>query len=273
MRLWTSSAVKPSMPRVSEFILIAFRGKDCQNMAKPSHYGDSMTLRPYQQQISDKIDVELQMGRRSILTTCPTGGGKTHLISHRAMIAAAFTLEQAHRQELVFQIAMALARDGLEHRIYAPNTVIDFIIEKQIEQLGKHYVYGGAQHAVASVDTLLARADELGNWVHQVGLVQTDEGHHVLETNKWGRALKLFPNAIRLAWTGTAMRPDRKSLRLTHGGLYDGLVIGPSTRDLLEWGFLCPFKIFGPPPSIDTSDVNVGASGDYCPDALGKAAH
>ena len=167
---------------------------------------------------------------------------------------------------------MALARDGIEHRILAPDQVCNFIIEKQIETLGRNFVYSGSPHTVVSVDTLLARAESLGNWPKQVGLVQTDEGHHVLAENKWGRALNCFPKALRLAWTGTAMRPDRKSLRAGLGGVYDHLIIGPSTADLLAWGYLTPFKIFGPPPSIDMAGALLGDSGDFSKSELSKRA-
>jgi DNA repair protein RadD len=232
-----------------------------------------MTLRDYQQELSDKIDEAIISGARSILATCPTGGGKTHLISHRAKLAKGPTVDMAHRQELVHQISMALARDSVEHRILAPDNVVRFIIEKQISEFSRSFIHPGAAHTVASVDTLLARIDTLENWPRQVTLVQTDEGHHCLETNKWGRALTIFPNATGIGWTGTGMRPDRKSLRKGFGGVYDAIVIGPSTADLLRRGYLCPYRVYGPPPSILIDDMKVGSSGDVSPDALRDRAH
>ena len=89
-------------------------------------------LRDYQQKISDDIDVELDRGKRSILIQCPTGGGKTHLISHRAKLANGPTVDQAHRQELVYQISMAMARDGIEHRILAQTSTCNYIVDRQI---------------------------------------------------------------------------------------------------------------------------------------------
>ncbi len=174
---------------------------------------------------------------------------------------------------------MAMARDGIEHRLLAPDQVCNSIIEKQVETFKRNFVYSGSPHTVVSVDTLLVRADSLGHWPSQVGLAQTDEGHHVLAANKGGRAHNCFPKALRLSWTGTAMRPDRKSLRrgfqpdgtpLT--GIYDALVIGPSTADLLAWGYLTPFKIFGPPPSIDMAGALIGDSGDFAKAELSRRA-
>lgn len=240
-----------------------------------------MTLRPYQQKTSDDIDEAKLQGARSILVTTPTGGGKTHLISHRTRLARGPTVQIAHRQELVYQISMALARDGIEHHILAPDAVSRFIIEKQIGEFNKRYVYPDSGHTVASVDTLIARAESLGNWVRQVKLVQIDEGHHALAENKWGRSLNIFPAALRIGWTGTAMRPDRRSLRrgmrpdgvTPLGGVYDALVLGPTPRELLDAGYLAPYRIYGPPPSIDTGGLGTTPSGDYGGAELRKRAH
>lgn len=176
---------------------------------------------------------------------------------------------------------MALARDGISHRIIAPDSVSRFIIEKQIAEYNRNYIDPRSSHTVASVDMLLARAETFDNWPRQVALVQTDEGHHCLADNKWGRALNMFPAALHIAWTGTAMRPDRRSLRrgmcedgiTPLGGVYDELVIGPSTADLLAQGHLCPYRIYGPPPSIDMGGLGATASGDYSPAELRKRAH
>lgn len=230
-------------------------------------------LRDYQQKITDEIDIAFNEGAQSLLVTCPTGGGKTHLISHRARLAGAPTVDQAHRKELIYQISMALARDGIPHRVLADQTITNFIIEKQIEIYKTRWVYPDADHTVASVDMLLARADQHGNWIKQVGLVQTDEGHHCLADNKWGRAINLFPNARRIGWTGTGRRPDGQSLRLGKGGVYDRIIVGPSTAELLARGFLALYKIFGPPPSIDMSGAAVGSSGDFVDAEIRRRAH
>ncbi len=232
-------------------------------------------LREHQQKTDGKIDDAIARGKRSILATTPTGGGKTIMISHWSKKFNGPNVQIAHRLELTFQISMALARDGIEHRILAPSAVCNFIIEKHIETYGRSFVYASSPVTVASVDTLLSRTDELGNWPKQVVGAQIDEGHHALLANKWGRALNLFPRALRIGWTATAMRPDRKSLRLGPGltGIYDELVLGPTPRELLDLGYLCPFKIYGPKPSIDMADALIGDSGDYSKAELSARAH
>lgn len=229
-----------------------------------------MSLRPYQAKLSERVTVALNECD-AVLATMATGGGKTHLLSYHAQLAERDgpTVLQAHRQELVYQLSMALARDGIYHRILAPDAVCRYIIERQIGQFNRKYVHHEAVHTVASVDTLLSRAGQLGNWVDQVRFVQTDEGHHCLPDNKWGRALNLFPRAKRLAWTATPGRADRKPL----AGCFKQLILGPSTAELLALGALCPYRIYGPPPSIDTTGITVTGGGDFSPDQLRKAAH
>ena len=224
-----------------------------------------MILHDYQENLSARIDSARNEGVRHILAVMATGGGKSILMAYRAKLMRGLTLIMAHRQELVFQLSMALASLGLEHRIIAPSVVVNFIVEKHIERFKRSFVYAGAQHAVASVDTLLSRADDLGKWRSQVELVQPDEAHHLVGAirgdmiNKWGHACRLFPNAESIGWTATAGRLDRKPLRTS----FDRLILGPNSAELLARGFLCPFKIFAPHPSIDMTGALIGEGGDY----------
>ncbi len=233
-----------------------------------------MMLRDYQQKVSDLIDDAMARGKRSLAVMVPTGGGKTHIISHRAKIAGCQTVDIAHRQELVYQISMALARDGVTHRILAPDNVANYIVKRQHHAFGRSYVDGGAPHTVASVDTIISRMDDLGNWPKQVGLAQIDEAHHVVggkdnpEPNKWARGLSIFPNARVIGWSATWGRADRKPLTF-----FEELIFGPTVAELMERGFLCKYQIYGPPPSIDLSTVPVTASGDFSPAKLAEAAH
>lgn len=225
-----------------------------------------MTLRDYQEIFDDKIDLAFDAGHNSVLATMATGGGKSVMMSHRAGKVRDLSVIMAHRLELTYQLAMSLGRDGIEHRICAPDAVSNFIIAKQIEIYGKKFVYAGAQHIVASVDTLLARADQLGAWPSQVVLTQPDEAHHVLGAkgdpkimNKWGRACRMFPKSKYLGWTATAGRPDRQPLSSS----FDVIVPGPTARDLLASGDLCPYRVFGPPASIDMGGARATPGGDW----------
>lgn len=97
--------------------------------------------------------------------------------------------------------------------------------------------------------------------------------HHVLQNNKWGKALALFPAAYGLGVTATPIRADRKSLARSQAGVFDAMVIGPSMRDLIEAGNLCDYVIYAPPLSINLDNLKVGASGEYTGESVRKESH
>ncbi len=105
----------------------------------------------------------------------------------------------AHRQELVGQMSRALARNGVRHRIIASEKVVRQIVESHVLDIGENLYDSNSSVAVASVDTLIRRADELADWLPTVRLWVQDEAHHVLKKNKWGRAVSMFPSARGLA--------------------------------------------------------------------------
>jgi DNA repair protein RadD len=223
-----------------------------------------MQLYDYQAKLKGGVYASWGAGHRHVMGVLPTGGGKTRLIaSIVADHANMHSMVGAHRQELVHQIAMALAEAGVHHRIIAPTKLTSFISKCQQEELGRSYVHGQALAAVSSVDTLISRAETLKLWARQVKLVQGDEAHHWLMGNKWGTAYTMFENARGALWTATPRRSDRKSLREGDGGICTDIVLGPTMRELMQWGYLSLYTVFGPPPSIDRSKLTVGSTGDY----------
>lgn len=233
-----------------------------------------MILRDYQEKLKTDIYAEWSQGWRYILAVCPTGGGKTKLLAQIILEYLGWSCTIAHRQELVYQIAMTLAEFGIFHRIIAPEKLVAFISQRQRKKFGKSFVDQGARHAVAGVDTLNARASLLGDWFSKIGLVIQDEGHHPLEKNKWGIAIARFIQAWVLGLTATPARGDRKSLKRGNGGIYERMVIGPEVRWLIDRGYLTDYIIYGPPPSIDVSNVEVSkTTGDFNQHQLRDAAH
>lgn len=95
--------------------------------------------------------------------------------------------------------------------------------------------------------------------------------HHILQKNKWGKAVDLFPNARGLGVTATPVRADGKGLGREFDGVIDCLVEGPPMRELIDRGFLTDYRIFAPPSDLDLSDVPLTASGDYNPQAAKRA--
>ncbi|ATS92110.1 putative helicase [Sinorhizobium phage HMSP1-Susan] len=211
---------------------------------------------------------------KNVVAVMPTGAGKTvtgaTLIREFNVPAAII----AHRQELVAQISCAIADQGIYHRIIAPKKVIQHVIKQHIKQFGKSFHHPNAPVAVAGVDTLIRRSEELKQWINQVRLWSIDECHHVLRDNKWGKAVALFIHALGIGWTATPIRCDRKSLGRSKSGVFDALVQGPTMRDLINMGNLCEYRIFGIEPSyiMDESDISE-STGEFKPDALRKKAH
>lgn len=188
-------------------------------------------------------------------------------IAHAANMAVCAI---AHRAELVGQISLALAREGLRHRIIGPTALARRCSATHVDELGMDYVNPHARVAAAGVDTLI-RMEASDPFFAQVGLWIQDEAHHVLKDNKWGRAAELFPNARGLGVTATPVRADGKGLGRHADGLMDEMFVGPTMRQLITEGYLTEYRIFAPPSDIDLSSVPTSANGDYSPVPLRKA--
>ncbi|AFC22392.1 putative helicase [Vibrio phage CP-T1] len=114
-------------------------------------------LRDYQQDGYDKIQSLWGAGYRNVLAVYPTGSGKTVLLSRIVFDHRGASCVIAHRQELVSQISIALARNGVRHRIIGPENVIRNIVQLHMFEIGMSFYDPNAQCAVAGVDTLVRR--------------------------------------------------------------------------------------------------------------------
>lgn len=233
----------------------------------------SHALRDYQVDVMNRVFGAWKAGARNVMAVMPTGAGKTVLLSHIALAAGMATCAIAHRSELVSQMSVAFAREGLRHRVIGPETLHRSCSALHMADFNRSFVDPGARIAVASVDTLI-RLPASTPWLSQIGLWITDECHHLLKApQKWGVAAELFPNALGLGVTATPIRADGKGLGRHADGLMDAMVLGPTMRDLINRGYLTEYRIFAPPNDIDLSVVPTSASGDYSPEPLRKAVH
>lgn len=196
------------------------------------------------------------------MVVLPTGGGKTHVVSvlveRRGVPAACI----AHRSELVGQMSVALAREGVYHRVIGSDALRRNIVAAHMAEFGRSYYQPNSRTAVCSVDTLL-RIRETDPWLQTVELAVIDEGHHVLKANKWGKAFELFPRALCLAPTATPTRADGKGLGAHADGIMDVLIEGPSMRDLIDSGYLTDYRVFAPASNLDLSAVHTTAGGEF----------
>lgn len=229
-------------------------------------------LRDYQQESKNDVYVAWQT-HSAVMLVSPTGSGKTVLFSDIISEYRGASVAIAHRQELVSQMSLALARCGVRHAIIAPKAVIKNIVSIHMEELGRSYYDPTSRVRVAGVDTLI-KIDLNEPWLQQVGLVIMDEGHHVLRANKWGKAVALFPHAKVLLVTATPCRADGKGLGSSSAGVADVLVLGPAMQTLLDRGYLTPFRIFAPPVAdLNLQNVGTTAGGEFSPEPLRAAVH
>lgn len=203
-------------------------------------------------------------GHKNVLLHLPTGGGKTRIFTDLLVEADAPGVGIAHRSELIGQMSMAFARNGVRHRIFASNAAIKEIIAEHVDVLGKSFYDPNAKITAASVDTLTARDGSLHRWRAEQRVWVVDEGHHCQTGNKWGRAVaELNPAAVGLLPTACPERADGKGLGRGAGGLADVMLTGPSMRWLIDNNYLADYALICPPQSINSGALTIGSTGDY----------
>ena len=208
-----------------------------------------VTLRDYQHQGVEAIRDAYRKGRRSVLYTLPTGGGKTVVFSYVVQNAVSKGRRVAilvHRQELVDQAVESLKRLGVTAGVIAPG-------REEVSDLPVQ---------VASVQSLVRRLDR---WADAFDLIVIDEAHHAV-AGSWRKVINAYPQAYRLGVTATPERLDGKGLR----DCFDELITGPGTWDLTQMGHLAPCKLFCPPTSTDFRKLRV-LGGDFRKDDAEQA--
>lgn len=225
-------------------------------------------LRGYQGQLKQGIRDTWARGAKCTIGVTATGSGKTVTMASLAgdltpelLAQGGYGIIQAHRAELVSQLSLALAEEGIRHNIVGSTKTVKAIVDLHMKKLGRNFVDPRARWIVASVDTLIRRP-----WPNpeKVLYVFTDEGHHVLQANKWGRAITLFPQARVLLMTATPTRADGKGLGAHHDGLANAMVLGPGLGDLMDNGYLVKYQVASAKAEdLNMEGVEIGASGEY----------
>lgn len=229
-------------------------------------------LRGFQQKLEADIHAAWRQGAINVMPVAATGSGKTVVLSKIMTDEPGASIAIAHRQELVSQMSIALARNGVRHRVLGNNkSLIRIISALQIAELGRSYFDPNARTGVGGVDTIINMQEP---WFKQVQLIVQDEAHHVLRENKWGKVAALFPNARGLLPTATPTRADGKGLGRHADGIVDVMVLAPTMRQIIDMGYLTDYRIFAPPSDLDLTNVAISnATGDYNVDQVRKAVH
>lgn len=204
-------------------------------------------LRPYQLEIVEGCRQAFREGERAVQIQLPTGGGKTRLGAF--MVGGAARKRKVcwwlvHRRELASQ---------------ASRTFLELSIPHGTVQAG-HISDPHALVQVASIQTIARRLDRL----HAPDLIVFDESHHI-GAKQWQQVYEVFPLAQIVGLSATPWRLDGVGL----GRWFGRMVEGPPVADLIEQGFLSPYRLFAP----STADVSAikKTGGDYQRDQLAAA--
>lgn len=224
-----------------------------------------MKLRNYQGKLKSGINGAFEE-RQNVLALLATGGGKTVLFASIMADVAGGACAVVHRKEIIAQISLTLARAGVYHRIIAPPAVQTRIRRRHLKKLGKSFIDPNSRNGVASAQTIASKATQadsaMQSWLASCELAVFDEAHHYINTGSWAKAVDAFPHSKRLFVTACAKRADGKGLGAWAAGYAQVLIEGPSTRWLIEQGYLSNFEYRAPATDLDLRDIPVTASGD-----------
>lgn len=237
---------------------------------------NSIERRDYQITLKEQTYAAWNAGKRNVLNVLATGGGKSVIMSDITHDGYHQNLTQcviAHRNELVAQMSAHIGRRGIHHRIIGSDSTIAQI-RRQHRALfnNQQFVHPTARTSVVGVDTLIARRNDLEKWAGQHDRWMTDEAHHLLRENKWGKAVAMMPNALGSGFTATPTRADGQGLGREFEGVFDVMNIGPSMRELIKRQYLCDYEVVCPRSDLKVGDEQVSANGDWSTQTLKKAA-
>jgi superfamily II DNA or RNA helicase len=207
----------------------------------------TIQLRSYQDASIEALRNSIRRGRRAPLLVSPTGSGKTVIFSYltsRLVAGGKRVVILNHRAELTEQISRALNLVEVRHGIIAA---------------GMAYDRRPLAH-VASVMTVVRRLAK----TEVPDYVVIDEAHHCIAGSTWGKTISEWrianPKLLVIGVTATPERLDGTGL----GKMFDDMVLGPTTAQLIADGWLSPYKLFAPPKQqqADLSGVHT-KMGDF----------
>lgn len=202
-------------------------------------------LRPHQTRALDMLRASLGSGRRRPMLQAPTGFGKT-------VIGAAIVEGALAKGKRVLFVVPALSLVDQTVQSFWAEGIRDVGVMQGAHALTRP----DARIQVASVQTLQRRR------LPEADVVVVDEAHRWFEFYGSWMAREDW---LRVPFIGLSATPWTKGL----GKHYDDLLIAATTADLIEAGYLSPFRVFAP-SHPDLSGVRTQA-GDYHEGDLGEA--
>jgi superfamily II DNA or RNA helicase len=194
-------------------------------------------LHPHQKRLLQDIDRAIADGCRRLVAQAPTGFGKTIVGAHRLRF-----LQDVGKSGIFIVPALSLVDQTVE-KLGAEGVCDIGVIQAQ------HFMTDYSRPIqVASVQTLMRRdvpaADE----------IILDEVHRWFD---FYPKLLADPRFADIPIIGLSATPWRRGL----GKYFDRLIIGATTKELIDGSYLSPFRVFAP-ASPDLTGVHTVA-GDY----------
>lgn len=192
-------------------------------------------LRDYQKQVIDDVAYEFKQEKNRICATLPCGAGKTILsgwIARATVLNGGRVIFMVHRKELIDQTRETFTAMNINHGVIATGAPRDYDLPVQI----------------ASVQTLVKRLNE----IPAPTFVMVDECHHIVASS-YRKIIDHFPDLKVLGLTATPERMGGHGL----GDVFESLVIGPTVKELIDWGNLSPYQYYAPPARFNADEVRV----------------
>lgn len=195
-------------------------------------------LRPIQQHIYDRIRQEVKSGNKKVLVMACTGFGKTILsyqICKDAISKGNRILFTSHRIGLAEQ-----SRD-------------------KFESLNPSYLQSNSDGYFEDYSLLVATLQTLCNSeIKEPKIIIIDECHYAYESNLVQSLFDRWPKSI---FIGLSATPTNDKNYLLDG--FDAIIDNYQTTDLIDLGWLTPFKIFSP-INFNLANVKISATtNDY----------
>ena len=193
-----------------------------------------LKLREYQEILIEGVREEFRTGKRRTCVVAPCGAGKTVIMAWMAAQSATRgqqVLFAVHRQELVDQSSETFRALGINHGIIAAG-----------------YSPSSEAIQIGMIQTVVRRLSK----IEPPNLIIIDESHHIL-AKTYIKVMEAFPNAYVIGLTATPARMGGQGL----GDVFQSLIMGPSVKQLIEWGNLSPFRYYAPPVKADLTKLRV----------------
>lgn len=208
-----------------------------------------MELRDYQKVQNDAVRQSMRKGNKRVISTCPTGSGKSIMIGDLAKS----TLEKGNkvniilpRRSLVSQLSQSFSDWNINHGVVMAG-------EPMIRHLGCQ---------IMSIDTYIARVNSGRMAIIPADCLIVDEMH--LQYSK--KKIALFENyKYVVGFSATPVAPKGSGL----GHFYSDIVETVTMSELMDMGYLTKLKYYAD-PSIDLSSLKISNDGDYMDSQLGE---